>query len=65
MTYTVDELVKNGTIKLDGNTEVLGQLKQTMVQFELGFEIMPGTKKVSQKPDMEPFEQVGVPIKGE
>ncbi len=62
---TIDELVKNGTIKLDGNTEVLGQLKQTMVQFELGFEIMPGTKKVSQKPDMEPFEQVGVPIKGE
>jgi hypothetical protein len=36
-----------------------------MVQFELGFEIMPGTKKVSQKPDMEPFEQAGAPIKGE
>jgi alkyl sulfatase BDS1-like metallo-beta-lactamase superfamily hydrolase len=60
-----DEMVKNGTIKLDGNTEVLGQLKQTMVQFELGFEIMPGTKKVFQKPDMEPFEQAGAPIKGE
>ncbi len=57
-----DEMVKNGTIKLDGNTEVLGQLKQTMVQFELGFEIMPGTKKVSQKPDMEPFEQAEPPL---
>ncbi|MCH7518991.1 MAG: MBL fold metallo-hydrolase [Candidatus Dadabacteria bacterium] len=53
---TIDEMVNNGTIKLDGNTEVLGQLKQTMVQFQLGFEIMPGTKKVPDKPHMKPFE---------
>ncbi len=59
-----DEMVKNGTIKLDGNTEVLGQLKQTMVQFELGFEIMPGTKKVSEKPERMPFEQAEPPVSG-
>jgi len=53
---TIDEMVEDGTIKLDGNTEVLGQLKQTMVQFQLGFEIMPGTKKVFDKPHMKPFE---------
>ena len=60
----VNELVKNGTIKLDGNPGILEQLKKILVQFELGFEIMPGTKKVSEKPDRMPFEQAEPPLSG-
>jgi alkyl sulfatase BDS1-like metallo-beta-lactamase superfamily hydrolase len=59
-----DEMAKDGTIKLEGDPEVVEQLKKTLVQFELGFEIMPGTKKVSQKPDRMPFEQAEPPLSG-
>ncbi len=44
--------------ELDGNKKVYEQLKTTLVQFELGFEMMPGTKKVEAKPDMSTFEQM-------
>jgi hypothetical protein len=36
---------------------VYEQLKSTLVQFELGFEMMPGTKKADAKPDLNAFEQ--------
>jgi alkyl sulfatase BDS1-like metallo-beta-lactamase superfamily hydrolase len=54
---TFDEQIKNGKAKLDGNRKVYEQLKTTLVQFELGFEMMPGTKKAEAKPDMSTFEQ--------
>ena len=54
---TFDDQIKNGKAKLKGNRDVYKQLKSTLVQFELGFEMMPGTKKVEdKKPDMNPFE---------
>ena len=53
-----DDQIKNGKAKLDGNRKVYEQLKTTLVQFELGFEIMPGTKKAEVKPDMSSFEQM-------
>jgi alkyl sulfatase BDS1-like metallo-beta-lactamase superfamily hydrolase len=59
-----DEMAKDGTIKLEGDPGVVEQLKNTMVQFELGFEIMPGTKKASQKPERMPFEQAEPPLSG-
>ncbi len=55
---TFDEQIKNGKAKLDGNRKVYEQLKTTLVQFELGFEMMPGTKKAEVKSDMSTFEQV-------
>jgi len=53
-----DDQIKNGKAKLDGNRKVYEQLKTTLVQFELGFEIMPGTKTAEAKPDMSTFEQM-------
>jgi alkyl sulfatase BDS1-like metallo-beta-lactamase superfamily hydrolase len=53
-----DDQIKNGKAKLDGNRKVYEQIKTTLVQFELGFEIMPGTKKAEVKPDMSTFEQM-------
>ena len=55
---TFDEQIKNGKAKLDGSREVYEQLKRTLVHFELGFEMMPGTKKGEVKSDMSTFEQV-------
>ena len=54
---TFDDQIKTGKAKLKGNREVYEQLKSTLVQFELGFEMMPGTKKADAKPDLSAFEQ--------
>jgi len=52
-----DDQIKNGKAKLKGNRDVYEQLKSTLIQFELGFEIMPGTKKADDKEsDMNTFE---------
>jgi alkyl sulfatase BDS1-like metallo-beta-lactamase superfamily hydrolase len=55
---TFDEQIKNGKAELVGKREVYEQLKTTLVQFELGFEMMPGTKKGEVKLDMSTFEQI-------
>ena len=54
---TFDDQIKTGKAKLKGNREVYEQLKSTLVQFKLGFEMMPGTKKADAKPDLNAFEQ--------
>jgi len=36
--------VKAGKAKLDGNTQVLEQLKATLLAFDPFFEVLPGTK---------------------
>ncbi len=54
---TFDEQINNSKAKLDGNKKVYDQLKTTLVQFELGFEMMPGTAKAEAQPDMSTFQQ--------
>jgi len=55
---TFDEQIEAGKAKLDGNREVYEQLKSTLVHFELGFEMMPGTKTPDvEATEMNPFEQ--------
>jgi alkyl sulfatase BDS1-like metallo-beta-lactamase superfamily hydrolase len=52
-----DDQIKSGKAKLEGNRDVYEQLKSTLIQFELGFEMMPGTKKADDKEsDMSTFE---------
>jgi alkyl sulfatase BDS1-like metallo-beta-lactamase superfamily hydrolase len=48
--------IEDGTAKLKGNQKVLGQLASTMVAFELGFEILPGTKMAAPEADLNDFE---------
>ena len=48
--------IEDGTAKLKGNQKVLGQLASTMVAFELGFEILPGTKGPAKGEDLNDFE---------
>jgi alkyl sulfatase BDS1-like metallo-beta-lactamase superfamily hydrolase len=62
---TFDSQIESGKANLDGDRSVYDQLKSTLVQFELGFEMMPGTKKTMEMPDANPFEQVPPVMTGE
>ncbi len=53
-----DDQIAAGKARLDGNREVYEQLKSTLVQFDLGFEIMPGTGAVDLTPERGAFEQM-------
>ncbi len=53
-----DDQIQSGKAKLDGNREVYEQLKSTLIHFELGFELMPGTKgPADEGPAENPFKQ--------
>ncbi len=57
--------IEDGTAKVDGDLDVLNQLASTMVHFELGFEILPGTKRPSPDVDLNDFEVGPVEVIGE
>jgi alkyl sulfatase BDS1-like metallo-beta-lactamase superfamily hydrolase len=57
--------IEDGTAKIDGDVGVLEQLASTMVDFELGFEILPGTKGPSPEEDLNDFEVGPVGASGE
>ena len=48
--------IKDGTAKIEGDQKVLAQLASTMTDFELTFEILPGTKGKSESEDFNDFE---------
>ena len=48
--------IEDGTAKVEGNVGILDQLASTMVTFELGFEILPGTKGPAPDVDLNDFE---------
>ena len=53
--------IEDGTAQTEGDLGVLEQLASTMVDFELLFEILPGTKRPSEAADLNDFEvgQIG------
>jgi alkyl sulfatase BDS1-like metallo-beta-lactamase superfamily hydrolase len=51
-----DDQIKNGKVKLVGDRKPYEQLKTMLVQFDLGFEILPGTIPKDLTPENEPFE---------
>jgi alkyl sulfatase BDS1-like metallo-beta-lactamase superfamily hydrolase len=52
-----DEQIKSGRAKLVGDSKPYEQLKTMLVQFDLGFEILPGTGAKDLTPKNNPFEQ--------
>jgi alkyl sulfatase BDS1-like metallo-beta-lactamase superfamily hydrolase len=48
--------IEDGTAKAEGNADVLAQLGKTLVTFEMGFEILPGTGRPAGEIDLNPFE---------
>ena len=51
-----DEQIKTGKAKLVGDRKPYEQLKTMLVQFDMGFEILPGTGAKDLTPEKKPFE---------
>ena len=47
--------IEDGTATTKGNLDVLDILASTMVTFEIGFEILPGTAGPVQTEEVNPF----------
>jgi alkyl sulfatase BDS1-like metallo-beta-lactamase superfamily hydrolase len=56
---TLAAQIDDGTAKIEGDRAILQQLAATLVDFEIGFEILPGTKTMAEAPAEKkgPFEQ--------
>ena len=48
--------IEDGTVRTEGNIDVLQQLASAMIDFDLFFEVLPGTKGPSAAPDLNDFE---------
>jgi hypothetical protein len=48
--------IEDGTAQIEGDLGVLKQLASTMIDFELLFEVFPGTKPSSDVADLNDFE---------
>jgi alkyl sulfatase BDS1-like metallo-beta-lactamase superfamily hydrolase len=48
--------IEDGTARVEGNVDILAQLAQTLVTFEIGFEILPGTAGPAGEVDLNPYE---------
>jgi alkyl sulfatase BDS1-like metallo-beta-lactamase superfamily hydrolase len=57
--------IDDGTAKIDGDRGVLEQLASTLVHFEMGFEILPGTKSPPPEEDLNAYEVGPVDLHGE
>ncbi len=57
--------IEDGTAKTQGDTGILQKLAATLVDFELGFEILPGTKGPAPEEDLNPYEVGPVDLHGE
>jgi len=57
---SMDEQIESGNAKLKGNRKVIDQLKTMLVNFDLGFEMMPGTGAQDLTPEKKPFEQENI-----
>ncbi len=57
--------IEDGTATADGDLGVLQQLASTLVEFELGFEILPGTKGPAADAELNDFEVGPVGTQGE
>ena len=45
-----------GNATVQGNADILGEIAQTLVNFEIGFEILPGTAGPAGQVDLNPYE---------
>jgi len=48
--------IEDGTAKTEGNIDILAQLAKTLVTFQIGFEILPGTASKAAAVDLNPYE---------
>ena len=54
---TMQEQIDAGKVALDGDAGIIDELRAMLVQFDLGFEILPGTGAQDLTPDQNVFQQ--------
>ena len=59
---TMDQQIDKGLAAVEGKRGILDELKGMLVQFDMGFEVMPGTGAVDLTPEKNPF-QAGEPAR--
>ena len=57
--------IDDGTAKIQGDRGVLDELRSTLIEFDLGFEILPGTARPAPGAERNPFEQGPIELRGE
>jgi len=59
--------IQDGTAKAEGNVDILAQIAQTLVTFQIGFEVLPGTAGLAGQVDLNPYaiSEDSVQIRGE
>ena len=50
--------IEDGTAKAKGDTDILGKIAGTLYNFEIGFEILPGTAGPAAEKEQNPYEVV-------
>ncbi|MBY0298211.1 MAG: hypothetical protein K2X71_19625 [Methylobacterium sp.] len=58
---TLEVQIADGAARIDGDASVLQRLAATMVEFDPKFEVMPGSKQLAQREQVDPFEAVPRP----
>jgi alkyl sulfatase BDS1-like metallo-beta-lactamase superfamily hydrolase len=48
--------IEDGTAKAEGNVDILNEIAATLVNFEIGFEVLPGTASQPAVSDQNPYE---------
>ena len=54
---TMDEQIAAGKVNLEGDAGLIDELAGMLVQFDLGFEILPGTGAQDLTPEAKTFQQ--------
>jgi alkyl sulfatase BDS1-like metallo-beta-lactamase superfamily hydrolase len=52
---SLEDQIKDGTAKVEGDPTILAKLAATMVDFDPRFEVMPGTKQTAEVAAVDPF----------
>ena len=50
------DAIQDGTAKAEGNVGILDEIAATLVTFQIGFEVLPGTASRPAESDLNPFE---------
>ena len=48
--------IDDGTAQAEGNVDIIAALAETLVTFEIGFEVLPGTAGKALAVDLNPYE---------
>ncbi len=59
-----DNQIASGKAKLDGDQQFYNELKSMLINFDIGFELMPGTGEKDLTPEKKPFEQEDIAVPG-